>query len=79
MDMIGAIAPGREFLMLDLAAFVQGRRRELGLTQLDVADMAGVSERFVRDVEAGKRSVRLDKTEALLEALGLRLSAVLQR
>lgn len=65
--------------MMDLAAVVTERRRTLGLTQLDAADMAGVSERFVRDVEAGKRSVRLDKAEALLAALGLRLTATVQR
>ncbi|AQX15080.1 hypothetical protein BCR15_01750 [Tessaracoccus lapidicaptus] len=64
---------------MDLAAVVTERRRTLGLTQLDAADMAGVSERFVRDVEAGKRSVRLDKAEALLAALGLRLTATVQR
>lgn len=65
--------------MMDLAAVVTERRRTLGLTQLDAADMAGVSERFVRDVEAGKRSVRLDKAEALLAALGLRLTATVQQ
>ena len=64
---------------MDLAAVVTERRRTLGLTQLDAADMAGVSERFVRDVEAGKRSVRLDKAEALLAALGLRLTATVQQ
>ncbi len=59
---------------MDLAALVSARRRALGLTQLDAAELAGVSERFVRDVEAGKRSVRLDKVDALLHALGLRLT-----
>jgi len=58
---------------------VRQRRKELGLTQVEAADLAGVSERFVRLVEAGKVSVRLDKLEALLEVLGLELRASLRR
>ncbi|GAA5166033.1 helix-turn-helix domain-containing protein [Ornithinimicrobium tianjinense] len=50
------------------------RRRELGLRQVDVAELAGVSERFVRLLEAGKDSVRLDKVAPVLEVLGLRLA-----
>lgn len=50
------------------------RRRELGLRQVDVAELAGVSERFVRLLESGKESVRLDKVEPVLNVLGLRLA-----
>lgn len=50
------------------------RRRELGLRQVDVAELAGVSERFVRLLESGKDSVRLDKVTPVLEVLGLRLA-----
>lgn len=56
-----------------LAAAVRRRRRQLGLRQDEVADLAGVSERFVFAVETGKASVRLDKLLALLAALGLHL------
>ena len=56
-----------------LATEVRTRRSDLGLTQQDLADMAGVSERFVRFVEQGKRSVQLDSLTALLETLGLEL------
>jgi HTH-type transcriptional regulator/antitoxin HipB len=56
-----------------LAAEVRTRRTALGLTQQDLADMAGVSERFVRFVEQGKPSVQLDALTALLETLGLEL------
>jgi y4mF family transcriptional regulator len=55
---------------------VAARRKALGLRQEDLADLAGVSHRFVQSVEAGKSSVRLDKLEALLHALGLRLDVV---
>lgn len=64
---------------MGLAHDVRQRRKELGLTQVDAAELAGVSERFVRLVESGKVSVRLDKLEALLGALGLELHAELRR
>jgi y4mF family transcriptional regulator len=56
-----------------LAAEVRARRAALQLTQHDLAHLAGVSERFVRFVEQGKRSVQLDSLLALLETLGLEL------
>lgn len=59
---------------MDLASAVSNRRRALHLTQLDAAELAGVSERFVRAVEAGKVSVQFDKLRALLDTLGLELT-----
>lgn len=56
-----------------LAAEVRSRRGRLGLTQQDLADMAGVSERFVRFIEQGKPSIQLDSLTAVLETLGLEL------
>ena len=56
-----------------MATEVRARRVTLGLTQQDLADMAGVSERFVRFVEQGKQSVQLDSLIAVLETLGLEL------
>jgi HTH-type transcriptional regulator / antitoxin HipB len=56
-----------------MAAEVRSRRGDLGLTQQDLADMAGVSERFVRFVEQGKPSVQLDSLMAVLSTLGLEL------
>jgi HTH-type transcriptional regulator / antitoxin HipB len=52
---------------------VRLRRRHLGLRQDELADLAGVSERFVYALENGKRSVQLDKVLAVLSALGLHL------
>jgi HTH-type transcriptional regulator/antitoxin HipB len=56
-----------------LAAEVRTRRSALHLTQHDLAQLAGVSERFVRFVEQGKPSVQLDSLVAVLETLGLEL------
>ncbi|BCT75656.1 hypothetical protein SCMU_14980 [Sinomonas cyclohexanicum] len=55
---------------------VRARRRALGLTQQDLAELAGVSERFIRFVEQAKPSVQLDTLEAVLGALGLELRVV---
>jgi y4mF family transcriptional regulator len=60
-------------LASSLAHQVRARRRELGLDQADLADLAGVSERFVYALESGKRTVQLDKLLAVLAALGLHL------
>lgn len=56
-----------------LAAEVRARRAALQLRQEEVAELAGVSERFVYALENGKRTVQLDKTLAVLNALGLHL------
>jgi len=57
------------------AGQVRQRRRSLRLTQDQLADLADCSPRFVRALESGKRSVRLDKLLDVLAALGLELSA----
>ena len=56
-----------------LATTVRSRRRQLRLRQDEVADLAGVSERFVYALENGKQSAQLDKVIAVLAALGLHL------
>lgn len=56
-----------------LSTEVRARRGQLGLTQRDLADMAGVSERFVRFVEQGKPSIQLDSLTAVLDTLGIEL------
>jgi len=60
----------------DLAEAVRRRRRDLGLRQVEVADLAGCSERFVHTLEHGKVSLRLDKILDVLEVLGMDLAVV---
>lgn len=65
------IIPVRVFIMLDpLATFVKQRRRQLQLSQPDLAAKAGVGLRFVRDLEQGKGTLRLDKVNAVLQLFG---------
>lgn len=63
----------------DLAHVLLRRRKELGLSQRDLADLAGCSPRFLRSLEQGKATVRLDKVLAVLDALGLECDVRLRR
>jgi HTH-type transcriptional regulator / antitoxin HipB len=60
------------------ASQVRDRRKALSLTQDSLADLAECSPRFVRAIEAGKVSLRLDKLVAVLDALGLELTTQLR-
>ncbi|MBW2590800.1 MAG: helix-turn-helix transcriptional regulator [Deltaproteobacteria bacterium] len=53
-----------------LVAFVKRRRKMLGLTQVDLADRAGVGLRFIRDLEQGKQTLRMDKVNQVLALFG---------
>ena len=51
-------------------------RRRAGLTQLEFSGRVGVGLRFIRDLEQGKSSVRLDKVNQVLKFLGHHLELV---
>jgi len=56
-----------------IALFVRNRREELGYTQEELAFRTGLSTRFVKEFERGKKTVRLDKVMELLEFMGATL------
>jgi HTH-type transcriptional regulator/antitoxin HipB len=56
---------------LTLGSTIRERRRELGLRQAELAELAGVSTRFVGELEHGKQTAQLDKFHAVVSALGL--------
>jgi y4mF family transcriptional regulator len=55
---------------------IRSARKAAGLTQIDLAKRAGVGIRFVRDLEQGKETVRLDKVNQILSLLGYHLEVV---
>jgi y4mF family transcriptional regulator len=59
-----------------LAAQVRGLRRTAGLTQEATARRSGVGLRFIRDLEQGKATVRVDKVDQVLALFGYHLEAV---
>lgn len=60
-----------------LSEFVKQKRKLFGLTQQDVAEKSGVGLRFVRDLEQGKKTLRMDKVNQLLYLFNARLSVEL--
>ncbi len=60
----------------ELINFVKIRREQLGLTQQELADRAGVGLRFVRDLEQGKESLRLDKVNQVLALFGHKMGPI---
>lgn len=59
-----------------LRLFVKQKRKELGLTQEDLALNAGVGLRFVRDLEQGKKTLRLDKVNDVLALFGKEVGVI---
>ena len=56
--------------MNPIAEFVKKSRKEAGLTQAEFAMRSGLGLRFIRDLEQGKETVRMDKVNAALEMFG---------
>ena len=54
-----------------LATFVKEKRREQKWTQVQLADYAGVGLRFVRELEQGKETLRMDKVNQALRMFGM--------
>lgn len=59
-----------------LGGQLRRRRRALHLTQEEVAELAGTTQRTVSVLESGKPTARLDVLVAVAEALGLQLVAL---
>lgn len=57
-----------------VSRILRARRRDLGLTQQDVAELAGVGVRLVHEVEHGSEAVRLGNLRKILAVLGLQLA-----
>lgn len=56
--------------MNPIAEYVKKKRKEAGLTQEEFAVRSGLGLRFVRDLEQGKETVRMDKVNTALEMFG---------
>jgi y4mF family transcriptional regulator len=63
---------------MDIAGFVKSKRKAVKLTQPELAEKAGVGLRFIRELEQGKASLRLDKVNQVLQLFGYEVGAVPQ-
>jgi len=53
--------------MMNISQFIKEKRGALKWTQVDLAENAGVGLRFVRELEQGKTSLRMDKVNQVLD------------
>lgn len=61
---------------MKLSAFIKQKRSEVGLTQPELAEKAGVGLRFVRELEQGKETLKLDKVNQVLKLFGYEVGPV---
>jgi y4mF family transcriptional regulator len=64
---------------MKLARFVKVKRKLVNLTQPELAEKAGVGLRFIRELEQGKESLRIDKVNQVLRLFGFEVGAVLAK
>ena len=53
-----------------LSKFIKEKRKDLKLTQIELSEKAGVGIRFVRELEGGKKTLRIDKINQVLDLFG---------
>ena len=55
-----------------IGEYVKSQRKTAGLTQEEFAVRSGLGLRFIRELEQGKETVRLDKVNQALSMFGMR-------
>lgn len=60
--------------MTQLAKYIKEKRKQYGLTQVDLSRKSGVGLRFVRELEQGKTTLRLDKVNQVLALFGAEMT-----
>lgn len=58
---------------IDLGTFIKDHRKKAGLTQLELANLAGVGKTTVFDIEKNKETVRLNNLFAVLQVLNIKV------
>jgi predicted transcriptional regulator len=59
---------------MDLKDVMKQRREFLGISQLDLSEMAGVSLATIKDIERGKGNPSLSTVNKILMVLGLEIT-----
>lgn len=59
-----------------LSVYVKAMRKKFNLTQVDLSEKSGVGLRFVRELEQGKQTLRLDKVNQILSLFGSEVGVV---
>lgn len=61
---------------LPLHEYVRTRRKALGLSREELAQKAGVGLRFLRELEQGKETLKMDKVNQVLKLFGMQIGVV---
>lgn len=61
---------------MNLSSFIKQKRSLSGLTQPELAEKAGVGLRFLRELEQGKETLKLDKVNQVLNLFGYEMGPV---
>src|SRR5919199_5847457 len=77
MNNDGSLTPP-DTLLETLARRVRACRRDLGLTQEELADRAGLNPRHVQKIEAGELNVTIGTLSALAIALGVTITDLIE-
>lgn len=59
-----------------ISEYVKQMRKEHKLTQIELSEKSGVGLRFVRELEQGKETLRLDKVNQVLNLFGAEVGVV---
>jgi len=59
-----------------LSLFIKEKRKSLKLSQEELAFKAGVGIRFIRELERGKPTLRLDKVNEVLRLFGKQVGVI---
>jgi y4mF family transcriptional regulator len=57
-----------------LPEYIKQMRKQYRLTQVDLSEKSGVGLRFVRELEQGKQTLRMDKVNQVLNLFGSELT-----
>ena len=59
-----------------LSQYIKAMRKKYNLTQVELSEKSGVGLRFIRELEQGKETLRLDKVNQLLNLFGSQVGVV---
>ena len=65
--------------IMDIISFLKNQRKLNKMTQRNIAEKAGVGIHFIRDLEQGKKTLRMDKVNQVLALFGMELGPVMNQ
>ncbi len=61
---------------MPLNKFVRSKRKSLKMTQKEMSEKSGVGIRFIRELEKGKQTLKMDKINQVLSLFGHQLGPI---